>query len=665
MTRSRLIICSAGVRKHTTLPALLDDFELVYPKPSTVLPADCVLAWGYRPSAERATRYAKKHQLSMCHIEDGFLRSVGLGFVDPPLSIVLDDLGLYLDASRPTRLEELIKQPLLPEHEQRTQSLVVAWQDAKVSKYNHSRDLRDPLPAGYVLVVDQTYGDASVSAGGASPEDFAKMLAAALAEHPDRTIVLKVHPDVVSGRKRGYFNMQQVRAMPRVVLMDHDVHPAGLLNDAHAVYTVTSQMGFEALIWGKPVRVFGMPFYAGWGLTHDDKLPPERRCHVPLLQLIYAALIAYCRYVDPETGKRCEVETVLGWIALQRQMRQRFPESITAVGFSRWKHGYVRDFFYGSRMRFAWFTKQASQQSCIATWGRKSDAALEARPANKPVIRVEDGFLRSVGLGADLIRPISWVQDDMGIYYDATCPSRLEHTLAQTVFTDSLVNRAARLRATICEQGLTKYNLKGHATWSRPAHAGRVVLVVGQVETDASIRYGASSIRHNMDLLRAVRQRCPDDYVLYKPHPDVMAGLRSAGQGEDSALQWCNEVIGNVSLDQIFPHIDEVHVLTSLAGFEALLRHKPVVTYGQPFYAGWGLTTDLCLTDDVYNRRTRRLTLDELVAGTLILYPTYVSRTTRRFTSPERVLQELIAWRAAPKTPPKWLHWIAKIFREK
>jgi len=665
MTQPRLIICSAGVRRHATLAALLDDFDLAYPKPARPEPGDSVLAWGQRPSAQRAQRYAQQHGLGVRHVEDGFLRSVGLGFEDPPLSIVLDDLGLYLDAGCATRLEALIRQPLDNAQQQRARALIAAWRQGRVSKYNHSRDAHAPLPPGYVLIVDQTYGDASVNAGDAGPEDFTRMLDAALAEHPDRTIVLKIHPDVVSGRKRGYFDIQQVRAMPRVVLMDQDVHPAGLLADAHAVYSVTSQMGFEALLWGKPVRVFGMPFYAGWGLTQDERPAPARRQSVSLEQLAHAALIDYSRYIDPETGRRCEVETVLAWLALQRHMRQRFPANITAVGFSGWKHGFVRDFFNGSRVRFAWFAQRARRQDCVASWGRKLDTALASRPPEKPVIRVEDGFLRSVGLGADLIRPVSWVQDDIGIYYDATRASRLEQLLAQTAFSPDLLARAAALRQTICTAGITKYNLAGQAAWSRPTLATRVLLVVGQVETDASIRYGASTVTRNMDLLRAVRQAHRDAYVLYKPHPDVMAGLRSAGQGEDEARQWCDEILGNVPFEQLLPMIDEVHVLTSLAGFEALLRDKPVVTYGQPFYAGWGLTDDRALIDDVRRRRNRVLSLDELVAGTLILYPTYVSRTTRRFTTPERVLQELIDWRHMPEKPNRWRHWIARIFREK
>jgi capsular polysaccharide export protein len=189
-------------------------------------------------------------------------------------------------------------------------------------------------------------------------------------------------------------------------------------------------------------------------------------------------------------------------------------------------------------------------------------------------------------------------------------------------------------------ENLTKYNV-GTGSWKRPGEAQRVILVPGQVESDASLAYGAPGIRTNMGLLQAVRQYNPEAWVVYKPHPDVLAGLRARGQDEDQALQWCNEQVTDIIMGDLLQQVDEVHTLTSLAGFEALMRGKQVVCYGQPFYSGWGLTSDMIPVA----RRTRQLTLDELVAGALILYPTYISRTTGRYTTPEQALDELLAWR--------------------
>jgi capsular polysaccharide export protein len=249
----------------------------------------------------------------------------------------------------------------------------------------------------------------------------------------------------------------------------------------------------------------------------------------------------------------------------------------------------------------------------VAVWGR-----TEAPPQAGAVWRLEDGFLRSVGLGSELVRPLSWVVDRRGIYYDATQPSDLEHLLATHEFDEALRTRARALRKAIVAAGITKYNV-GHGTWQRPAGARRVVLVPGQVESDASLRWGAPGLRRNMELLRAVREAEPDAYVVYKPHPDVVATLRGPGEGEDQAAAHCDEVVVDVPMERLLEKVDAVHVLTSLAGFEALLRGVAVTTWGQPFYAGWGLTHDR----EPNTRRRRRLSVEELAACALILYPRY------------------------------------------
>lgn len=598
-------------------------------------PVTAVAGWGRKPTSLFARRYAAQHGLPYLAVEDGFLRSVGLGSQEPPLSVVVDDLGIYYDATHPSRLEVLIPCSLADDEFVRTHELIAAWRAGRVSKYNHLREYAGELPQRYVLVVDQTYGDAAIEYGLAKADCFQQMLQAALDENPDCTVLVKVHPDVFAGKKRGYFDVAALSAMPRVRVLAVDAHPVRLLESAQAVYVVTSQMGFEALLWGRPVRTFGMPFYAGWGLTQDTLAAPSRRREVMLDQLVHATLIAYPSYVDPETGECCEVETLLAHIALQRRMRSRFPAIVYAAGFSPYKKPIVRDYLQGSEVRFVSRLREVPGNSTLAVWGR-----LEVARDDVNLLRLEDGFLRSVGLGADLIRPVSWVMDGRGMYFDATSPSDLEVLLQNEVFGEALCSRARQLSERIVAAGLTKYNV-GAAHWERPAGASTVILVPGQVETDASITYGAPRIRRNIDLLRTVREANPDDYVLYKPHPDVLAKLRAEGQGEKEALRWCDEVVTDTAMGELLQQVDAVHVLTSLAGFEALLRGRDVTCYGQPFYAGWGLTTDRV----PLLHRTRHLTLDELVAGVLIRYPVYLSNVTNHYTSPERVLEELLAWR--------------------
>ena len=343
-------------------------------------------------------------------------------------------------------------------------------------------------------------------------------------------------------------------------------------------------------------------------------------------------------------------------------MTGALPATVFALGFSFRKRAIVRRFLGAVEVRFVRHSRRIPSGAALLLWGsRPLPASL---PLDCRVIRLEDGFLRSVGLGADLIHPVSWVIDQTGIYYDAQRPSDLENLLLNTEFTVPLLARAASLRARIVHSGLTKYNL-GSLQWTRPSLQNphrNVILVPGQVETDASIYFGAVGVRTNLDLLQAVRRANPDAYIVYKPHPDVVAGLRAKGKGESTVAAWCDEIVVDAAIQEMLAVVDEVHVMTSLTGFEALLRGKKVTCYGQPFYAGWGLTQDMVPVQ----RRGRQLSLDALVAATLLLYPTYVGRHSGKITTPELALDELLAWRTLEQTSTNVISemsWWRKIVR--
>lgn len=329
--------------------------------------------------------------------------------------------------------------------------------------------------------------------------------------------------------------------------------------------------------------------------------------------------------------------------------RKSLSSQVFAYGFSFRKRSIVRRFVGDAvTVHFIRNTQHLLAGDTLLLWG--SRALPQGTKQGINVVRMEDGFLRSVGLGAELVHPLSWVIDHRGIYYDATRPSDLEHLLQNTEFSSELLQRAAVLRSRIVASELTKYNVGTHV-WQRPALAQQVILVPGQVENDASIRFGAPGIASNLVLLKTVRAAYPEAYIVYKPHPDVVAGLRRKGKKESEAQRWCNEIVTDVSMGQLLSVVDEVHVLTSLAGFEALLRGKKVVCYGQPFYAGWGLTQDKLR----FVRRTRHLSLDALVAGALILYPTYISREPgMQSSTAERALDELLSWRVGVKEKIPW-----------
>lgn len=646
--------------RHATLKALLSPFSLVRGSGRCDREQlDALLAWGRKPSARAAERLAVARDLPIWRCEDAFVRSLGLGADCPPLGLVLDDLGIYYDVSAPSRLEQLIARIHSTDELARAIKLQRLWREHRVSKYNQSADVPAPVQP-YVLVVDQTVADISIRLGSGSQDQFAAMLAAALRNYPGLKVVVKTHPDVVAGRKKGHFTAEQI-ADSRIILDSSGGHPASLLEQAEAVYVVTSQLGFEALMWGKEVYCFGLPFFAGWGLTHDELPSPPRRASAgqrQLADLVYAALIEYAVYIDPHTLKPCEVEDLVCSIGLQRQRLAADPGQAVALGFTRWKRPFLRRFMPGCELSFLRSRGVWQGHKKIVHWGRASEQLLLAHPGQ--VIQVEDGFLRSVGFGNKIhlrivqllnnvgIRaarppsPLSWVVDHQGVYYDSTRPSALESWLATADPSIDQLERAAALRQRLVQEAITKYNLSAPA-WYRPSGLRRVVLVPGQVESDASIRFGAPGIRTNLELIQAVRNAEPDAYIIYKPHPDVVAGLRRSSVAESQALLVADLVLREASVQQLFAQVDAVHVLTSLAGFEALLRGIEVHVWGLPFYAGWGLTKDA----HSCSRRGRKLSLDALVFGALIAYPRYVSRRSGWQITPEQAIDELVAWRAS------------------
>lgn len=647
LARTRHIAALLGARDVVLRPAHGDAGSI-----------DAVVGWGQKSNTAAARRYAERHDLPYWRAEDGFLRSVGLGAAgEPPLSVVLDDRGVYYDARTPSRLEALLSGPesrLDTRMDQgslldRARTAIERIRRHRLSKYNDAPPVEYSLGArprgGRVLVVDQTRGDLSVRHGLADADSFAAMVAAAVDENPGAEIVVKTHPDVVAGKKQGYLLRPAGAGGDRVRVVADRMDPYTLFAQVDRVYAVTSQLGFEAVLAGLPVTLFGAPFYAGWGLTDDRAEVPRRGLSRTVEQVFAAAYILYPRYIDPDDGSPCDIERVIDHLALQRELFAENRGRIYCFGFRIWKHNYVRAYLRcpGNQLEFPRNAEHAEQlgfgPGCRAlVWGQRETAQVRSLAARHdvPLWRMEDGFLRSVGLGSDLVAPASLVVDREGIYYDPTGPSELETILQTAELTSDELVRARELRRRILDAGVSKYNVGDDHEVPVPA-GRRVVLVPGQVEDDASVQLGSPEVRSNLALLERARAASPDSFLIYKPHPDVLSGNRRGRVDDEAARRLCDHIETDASLDRCLQVAHEVHVITSLVGYEALLRELRVVVYGRPFYAGWGLTEDA----HPVARRTRERTLDELVACALIRYPRYLNRRTGRFTTPEVVIDQL------------------------
>ena len=683
---------------------------------------DAFIGWGHKKSYRRAAKVADRQQLATLSIEDGFLRSLDSGISSRHgLSMVADDIGIYFDTTQSSRLEQLIVERArnivnsndnsnnnnddFIEDEVCAQRLIAHICDEQLSKYNAvttcpSLDqliadeqirLKKVTSKQHILLIDQVVGDASIIGAGADKRQFKKMLKNACRAHPNAHIWIKAHPAANTGYLTSLKRPRNVRVLQRAV------NPIALLKQVSDVYTVSSHMGFEALMLRKNVHCFGVNWYSGWGLTDDSGAPrrllktvqrrrqalaisfqtnsndnsvaptltqvDKRKIAVSatLETLFYSAYIDYSHYVDPATKQACDIETAIAWLLTNRHWQQRLAGNLTVYEFSRWKLPFVKAFI--ELPRTSLFIKpkprlknvlhphhfRVDYSQPLLVWGLAKRQQLQHKLdklalADRPAIYcMEDGFIRSNGLGATLLAPLSVVIDRQGIYYDATRPSDLEVLLRNCEgLTAAQSERVRTLQDKLLTQRVSKYNVgtrvdnvASHATdnstsWLQAAlvTSKRRLLIVGQVEDDLSVQHCGSQIETNSGLIKRVRQDNPEAYLIYKPHPDVEASLR-AGQVKPEHLQDVQAVAYDTAMPDCLAHVDEVHTISSLTGFEALLRDLKVVCYGLPFYAGWGLTVDidthLSPKADYLLRRQRHtsLTLEQLLYSTLIDYPLY------------------------------------------
>ena len=700
---------------------------------------EAFIGWGHKKSYRRAKKTADHQNLTALSIEDGFLRSLDSGTSSRHgLSVIVDDVGIYFDLTHSSRLEQIIvaraKECSNSDSKifdkKHAQQLITRICEEKLSKYNAvmscpSLDklvaeasvnyLKEHWSKSHVLLIDQVAGDASIKGAGADKRQFKQMLKTACRNHPDAHIWIKAHP----AAKSGY--LTDLKLPKNVRLLTEALNPIALLAQVNHVYTVSSHMGFEALMLGKTVHCFGVNWYSGWGLTDDSGAPKHllktvkqrrlafaetlstvedssntelsskqstkrlkitqrlsslRKKHasiaanttlnVTLETLFYSAYIDYSHYVDPATKQACEIETAIAWLETNRYWQVRLQGHLTVYEFSRWKLPFVKAFvdlprttvFIKPRPRLKNLLHpdhfRVNYQQPLLVWGLAKRQQVQKQLQRKlakqqisdiPAIHcMEDGFIRSNGLGATLLAPLSVVIDKQGIYYDATQPSDLETLLRSCEdLTSKQSARVKVLRDKLLTQRVSKYNVGAEVSsdnkqgaisakmqWMQDAkRSGKPrLLIVGQVEDDLSVQYCGSDIKTNRGLIERVRRDNPNAYLIYKPHPDVEAGLR-AGKVEAGCLQQVQAVAYDTAMPDCLACVDEVHTISSLTGFEALLRGLKVTCYGLPFYAGWGLTTDIDANQspkaEYLQRRTRdtALSLEQLLHCALIRYPLY------------------------------------------
>lgn len=312
------------VQARTLLSSSHEGFD-----PSKLASVDVFFQWGITPNENKnkQTVIARRLGKKVLIAEDGFIRSVNIGLSEEPaLSIILDELTAYYDATQPSSLEAMLQSGPALNELQRTRciSTIKKITGARISKYNHAPDIQ--LKLGHperkkVLVIDQRFGDQSIESGLADEDTFVKMLESVINDYEGWDIIIKQHPDAIKGGKSSYFSNERMAAFSHIKTLhfiNYDVNPHALFDLVEEVHVCTSGVGMEALMAGKKVHCHGAPFYSGWGLTADKIKIPRRDRQRTVEEIFYYAYIHFSRYFRPDWNKACEIEDVVDYIAAKK-----------------------------------------------------------------------------------------------------------------------------------------------------------------------------------------------------------------------------------------------------------------------------------------------------------------------------------------------------------
>jgi capsular polysaccharide export protein len=308
-------------------------------------------------------------------------------------------------------------------------------------------------------------------------------------------------------------------------------------------------------------------------------------------------------------------------------------ERITyAVNFSKWKRPFLekmfpdRIFLYLSVAPNITLVKRLFDvlpPESVFIWGMRGRDII-AQIGNKKSVGIqyfEDGFIRSIGLGSSHVLPLSLCIDPKTVHYNCAEPSTLDEILSSYDFDVEILNTANNCIQNIVQYGISKYNIPSNYLINENFFKkDNFILCCGQVEDDESLIFGCDRQLNNNDLIRLAAIENPGIPIIYKAHPDYVAGNRKPLSNFADVAHLCTMVGDEVPLSKMFSKTQRVYTITSLSGFEALLHGIPVTTLGMPFYAGWGLTDDRQI---VPSWRVRKLTLEQVFAGAYLLYPQY------------------------------------------
>ncbi len=584
------------------------------------------------------------------YVEEGFLAYLRHPICgQSPLSLIIGRTGIHYDSTRPSDLQSILTQTVASWSDgmgARARRIMATIKRLRLSKYNHQEGSlgEGPQRRYRVLLVDQSTESRALRYGGANSGIFEQMMDSACKAFPETDVVVKMHPDHDLRRTKSILHGM---IPPGVRVVPPGVNIWSVLDQVDEVYTVSSQVGFEALMAGKKVVCFGQPFYSGWGLTTDVASRRGSGRQLTLEQLVYGVLVKYPLYIHPERQEFCEIEEILSYLESAHLGTLGFYERIYTVGLRRQQKLVLTEYL---RAHLALNVSHISQKSARSRTFSSTEAVLYWEPRE---YHGDDlSYLESRGVS--VLRagpwPVDPIQGDRTkpnclqitrnrLYNDGSSQNDLVLLLEQAHFDSDLLRRAESLQQNFLAILDQDTKIRSHIL-SNHSIDRRIALVLGQGEGEGPLGVREKAVSTDHELLAKVRQDFPEAYILYAPPVGEASSEKRLPMSVESTLY--DQLVRPEHAASCFKLADTVHVVSAFRGIYALIYGKLLYTYGRPFYAGWGLTQDA----EVFVGRSRQRSLTELLCAIFILGPTYFNWLTHTSGTPEEAVRRFLATHA-------------------
>lgn len=272
---------------------------------------DALVQWGKSDSAPNIVLQTTARTLGkkILYLDSGLVRVPDTVALSPlGASIIVDDQAPHYETRLPSRLEDRLQHgaALTPEQERYARAAVALLYATPNSDNTPSASSDAPA----VLIIDQSQSDPYFSRNAVTFADFETMVCDALKDWPNRTIYI-----YREAGDDGHLSQSRLLnagiASEHIRFLEHTSAPHELFANTEAVYTVSSKLGFEALLSGKSVTCYGQPFYSGWGLTADKQPMARRTRQRSVLDIFHYACVDAARYADPQTDEQIDLQSFL------------------------------------------------------------------------------------------------------------------------------------------------------------------------------------------------------------------------------------------------------------------------------------------------------------------------------------------------------------------